>query len=298
MLKRGGDSLMAMDKTRLAVIDNIRAALAEGNSFAKVEIGDPQVTDEDVKRVIEPFDTLRRNPINKIKAHIARRIAERETEARNKNTKIVGLENIEGIKGGAIITCNHFNVMDNTIPRILAMKAGKAKKFDIVVQETNIFMEGFFGFLMKNANTLPVSRSASYMAKNLKPALKSLLGKGHFILIYPEQEMWFNYKKPRELRDGAYHYAAEFGVPIIPCFVTMENLDTVDAQGFFDVAHTLHVMPPIYPDSSLSVRENRIAMHERDRKLKLDCYERTYGYPVSCDFDPVRDIAGYRPETQ
>lgn len=298
MLARGGDRLMGMDKTRLAVIDNIKTALAEGNSFAKVEIGDPQVTDEDVKRVIEPFDTLRRRPINKIKAHIARRIAEKETKARNTNTKIVGLENIEGIKGGAIITCNHFNVIDNTIPRILAMRAGKGKKFDIVVQETNIFMEGFFGFLMKNANTLPVSRSASYMAKNLKPALKSLLGKGHFVLIYPEQEMWFNYKKPRELRDGAYHYAAEFGVPIIPCFVTMENLDTVDAQGFFDVAHTLHVMPPIYPDKQLSLRENRAAMHERDKELKQACYERAYGYPASCDFDPARDIAGYRPKIQ
>ena len=287
---------MGMDKIRLAVIDNMKAALASGNSFAKVEIGDPQVTDEDVKRVIEPFDTLRRKPINKIKARIARHIAEKETKARNTNTKIIGLENIEGIEGGAIITCNHFNVIDNTIPRILAMMAGRAKKFDIVVQETNIFMEGFFGFLMKNANTLPVSRSAAYMAKNLKPALGKLLNKGHFILIYPEQEMWFNYKKPRELRDGAYHYAAEFGVPIIPCFVTMENLDTVDAQGFFDVAHTLHVMPPIYPDPALSVRENRAAMHGRDRELKRACYERVYGYPVSDEFDPVRDIAGYRPE--
>ena len=285
---------MDMDKTRLAVIENIAAAIKESNTFKKVEIGDPVVTDEDVKRVIEPFDTLRKNPINKIKAFIARRIAERETKARNKATKIVGFENISGIKGGAIITCNHFNVIDNTIPRILAMKTGRGKKFDIVVQETNIFMEGFFGFLMKNANTLPVSRSASYMAKNLKPAMKKLLGKGHFILIYPEQEMWFNYKKPRELRDGAYHYAAEFGVPIIPCFVTMENLYTVDAQGFFEQAHTLHVCPPIYPDPSLSLRENRAAMKKRDAELKSACYERTYGYPPSEDFLPSRDIAGYR----
>ena len=286
--------MMGMDKTRLAVIDNIRAALAEGNTFAKVEIGDPTVTDEDVKRVIEPFDTLRRRPVNKIKAFVARRIAEKATKASNARTRIVGFENVKDLKGGAIITWNHFNVIDNTMPRILAMKTGRGKKFDIVVQETNIFMEGFFGFLMKNANTLPVSRSASYMAKNLKPAMKRLLGKGHFILIYPEQEMWFNYKKPRELRDGAYHYAAEFGVPIIPCFVTMENLDTVDAQGFFEVAHTLHVCPPIYPDASLSVRQNRTAMQKRDALVKRECYERAYGYPPSEDFDPSRDIAGYR----
>ena len=285
---------MPMDEVRVAVIRNIERALAEGDSFRKVELGDPKITDEDIKRVIEPFDTLRRKPINKIKAFAARKIAEAATKKLNVNTKIEGIENVEGVVGGAIITCNHFNFMDNTLPRILAQRAGRGKKFDVVVQENNVFMDGFFGFLMKNANTLPVSRSAAYMAKNLKPALGELLSKGHFVLIYPEQEMWFNYKKPRELREGAYHYAAQFGVPVIPCFVTMENLDTVGADGFFEISHTLHVMPPIYPDAALSVRENRDIMHERDAELKRACYEKAYGYPVPEDFKPERDIAGYR----
>lgn len=284
---------MAMDEGRLAVIANIERALRDTDSFRKVELGDPKITDEDVRRVIEPFDTLRRKPINKIKAFVARKIAESQTEKLNVNTKIVGFENVEGLSGGAIITCNHFNFMDNTLPRILAMRTGRGKKFDVVVQESNVFMDGFFGFLMKNANTLPVSRSASYMAKNLKPALRRLLSDGHFILIYPEQEMWFNYKKPREMRDGAYHYAAELGVPIIPCFVTMESLDTLGADGFFEVAHTLHVMPPIYPNRELSVRENRVVMHDEDARLKAECYERAYGYPVPKDFVPERDVAGY-----
>ena len=285
---------MEADKNRLAVIENIRAAISDGDSFRKVEIGDPKITDEDIKRVIEPFDTLRKNPINKIKAQAARIIAEKMTKKLNERTKIEGFENIEGIEGGAIITCNHFNVMDNTLPRLIAMRSGRGRKFDIVVQENNIFMDGFFGFLMKNANTLPVSRSAAYMAKNLKPALKALLGKGHFILIYPEQEMWFNYKKPRALRDGAYHYAAEFGVPIIPCFVTMENLDEIDGQGFFAVKHTLHIGKPICPDPALSLRENRARMHELDERFKRECYERVYASTLDDSFIPERDIAGYR----
>lgn len=283
-----------MDEGRLAIIANIERAICEGDSFRKVELSDPVITDEDIKRRIEPFDTLRRKPINKLKAFVARLIAESETKKRNARTVILGEELISDIGGGAILTCNHFNVMDNTIPRLLAMRSGRARKFDVVVQESNIFMEGFFGFLMNNANTLPVSRSASYMAKNLKPALRALLGRGDFILIYPEQEMWFNYKKPRELREGAYHYAAELGVPIIPLFVTMESLDSVDSQGFSELAHTLHVMPPIYPDPDLSVRENRERMRERDRALKRECYERVYGRAVDSEFDPALDIAGYR----
>ena len=62
---------------RLSVVKNIEAALAEGNTFAKVELGDPTVTDEDVRRVILPFDNLRRSPPSRLKARIARALAER-----------------------------------------------------------------------------------------------------------------------------------------------------------------------------------------------------------------------------
>ncbi len=282
-----------MDKERLAVIKNIEDALKRKDMFAKVEIGDPTVTDEDVKQVIEPFDTLRRKPINKLRAFAARKIAESFTKRANTDTELVGLENLEGLTGGAILTSNHYNIIDNTLPRLVAYKMGKRKKFHIVVQETNIFMDGFFGFLMRNANTLPVSRSLSYMAKNLKPAVKALLERGDYILIYPEQEMWFNYKKPRDHRDGAYHYAAEFGVPIIPCFAEMQNLEERDEQGFLKVKRTLHILEPIFPSPALSVRENRERMRTADLEARRACYKRVYGYAPPEDFVPERDIAGY-----
>ena len=282
-----------MNEERLKVIANIEAALKDNNHFAKVELHDPVITDADRQRVICPFDNLRRKPINKIKAGIARRIAERETKKRNTNTAIVGLENALSVEGGAIITCNHFSIMDNTVVRLLTMKCGKAKNFHIVVQETNVFMDGFFGFLMKNCNTLPVSQSAGYMAKNLKPAISELLRRGDFVLIYPEQEMWFNYKKPRDMREGAYHYALEAGVPIIPCFVEMQATKELDANGFYSIRHTLHVMPPIYPDKTLPPREARAKMLEEDRALKRACYEDVYGYALDDVFIPERDIAGY-----
>ncbi len=282
-----------MSEDRLKVIDNIKAALERGDTFAKVELHDPVVTDEDRERVIYRFDNLRRNPINKIKAHVARKIAESETKKRNVNTKLAGLENALSVEGGAIITCNHFNPMDNTVVRILADKCGRARNFHIVIQETNVFMDGFFGFLMKNCNTLPVSASAQYMAKNLRPALSKLLARGGFILIYPEQEMWFNYKKPRELREGAYHYACEFDVPIIPCFIEMREGSEYDDDGFLEVHHTLHIMPPIYPDKTLSPRDARADMQARDMEAKRACYERVYGIPCDDTFIPERDIAGY-----
>lgn len=284
---------MTPHEERLRVIDNIDAAVRDGDLFRKAELFDPIITQEDIKRVIEPFDTQRRKLTSKVKAHIARRIAESETKKRNTETVIVGLENALSVDGGALITQNHFSIMDNTIARLLAIKCARRKKFDIVIQETNVFMTGFFGFLMKNCYTLPVSRSASYMAKNLKPALKRNLERGHFVLIYPEQELWFNYKKPRDAREGAYHYAAEFMKPIIPTFVTMENTEELEENGFYRQRHTLHVMPPIYPDPALTVRENRDKMRALDLELKKRCYEENYKIPLAEDFLAKRDIAGY-----
>jgi 1-acyl-sn-glycerol-3-phosphate acyltransferase len=284
---------MTENEQRLLVIENIKNAVKDGDYFRKVELFDPVITDEDVKRVIDPFDNLKKKPKSKLLAFFARKIAEAETKKRNELTEVVGIENALSVNGGAIITQNHFNIMDNTVARLLAIECEKKRDFHIVIQETNAFMEGYFGFLMRNCNTLPVSRSASYMAKNLKPAIKALLEKEAFILIYPEQEMWFNYKKPRELREGAYHYAAEFGVPIIPTFVTMENTDEIGSDGFYKQKHTLHVMRPIYPDPKLSVRENRELMKNADAESKRACYEEFYKTKLDSEFIPERDIAGY-----
>lgn len=284
---------MTAHEERLRVIENIRTALEEKNTFKKVELFDPVITDEDVKRLIEPFDTGRRKLKSKILSFFARKIAEKETKKRNALTEVRGIENALAVNCGAIITQNHFSIMDNTVARLLALECEKGRDFHIVIQETNAFMTGYFGFLMRNCNTLPVSRSASYMAKNLKPTIKEILERDGLILIYPEQEMWFNYKKPRKLRDGAYHYAAEFAVPIIPTFVTMENTDEIGEDGFYKQKHVLHVLRPIYPDKKLSVRENRERMRALDAEAKRKCYEEFYGLELDENFIPERDIAGY-----
>lgn len=285
---------MSLNEERSRVIENIAAAVAEGDSFRKVELFDPVITEEDIRRVILPFDLQRRKALSRIKSFAARLIAEGFTKQVNANTAIVDLDNALGVEGGAFITSNHYNPTDSTPIRMLAIEAGRRKRLDIVVQQSNVFMTGLFGFLMKNANTLPVSSLPEYTVNRLTPALGELLGKGHFILVYPEQEMWYNYKKPRDLRDGVYHWAAKFGVPIIPTFTEMQTVaGEVGKDGFLPIRHILHVMPPICPDPALSVRENRIAMQRKDAELKRKKYEEVYGIPLDNKFIPERDIAGY-----
>ena len=281
-------------RERLEVIANIAEAIKDGDSFCKVEIGDPKPSERDIKRKIVPFDNLRKKPVNKLKRAIARAIANKATFMLNSETEIIGLENLATVKDGAIITSNHFNPIDCTLIWLLAMCAGRENELSILVQENNIFMKGFFGFLMRNCNTMPVSSNLSYMARNLKPALKKKLEGGELVLIYPEQEMWFNYKKPREFQIGAYHYASEFGVPILPCFAEMIEMDEIDDCGFCKIRYVLHVMPPIYPDETLPFRERREKMYQLDKAAKRECYESVYGITLDDEFIPERDIAGFK----
>jgi len=169
---------------------------------------------------------------------------------------------------------------------------GKKKLF-VVSQDTNLAMSGWVGFLLNYADTVPISFNRSYMSGRFAPMLKELLDAGNYVLIYPEQEMWFNYRKPRPLKRGAYYYAAEFNVPVISCFVEMRDLDEMDRPNFYKVQYILHVLPPIFSDPAKNIRENSIAMCEQDYRQKKAAYEAAYGKPMDYRFEPD-DIAGWK----
>jgi 1-acyl-sn-glycerol-3-phosphate acyltransferase len=111
-------------------------------------------------------------------------------------------------------------------------------------------------------------------------SLEVLLHRDALVLVYPEQAMWWNYRKPRPPKAGAYHYAAKFNVPIIPCFVTMEDQPVLDGYGFPKQKYTIHVMPPLYPDPSLSARENERAMQSENYRLCCEKYSEVYGEAI------------------
>lgn len=276
----------------LKIIRNIEEAAAAGDYNRKGNPGDPVPSESERDWLVERFDPLRRSPMARLMAFISRLIAESETKKLNKNTKIVGLENAEKITGGAIITSNHFSIMDNTIIRHMMMKLGRGSRLSIVIQESNMFMKGYFGFLMRSCKTLPTSKSPSYMSKKLTPAITNLLSKGEQILVYPEAEMWRGYRKPRPSLDGAYFWAATAGVPVIPCFVEMKNTDKLERDGLYEVAYTLHILEPIMPDMSLPRRERYKRMKEMDDTARRLCYEECYGIPLDDTFIAERDIAG------
>lgn len=284
---------MEKNKDRLKVIENIKRAVQEKKFNAKVEEGDPVITQEDREKVILNYDTNKKKIKNKVEYYFARSLTDAITNDVNKDTKIVGLENIESISTGAIITCNHFSKVDNTVIRYMINKIHKAENFGIIVQESNFFMPGIIGWLIRNNKTIPLSLDHNYMANNFLPTIEELFANKAYILIYPEEEMWFNYKKPRPLKPGAYHYAAKYSVPIIPCFIKIEDTDEIGEDGFNKSKYTLYVMPPIYPKKDKNLKENKEEMRNKDYELKVKAYEQAYGKKLDYTFNLKDDIAGW-----
>jgi len=286
---------MIIGDKREQVIENIRQAAENGTFNIKVEVDDPVLTAEQQRSLLDNYLKKRSSIHFRINNRIAQQIADGAARIINQTTKIIGLENVDGITGGAILTSNHFSQIDNTVVRTFARRMGK-KKLYIVSQETNLAMSGWVGFLLNYADTIPISTDHSYMSDRFAPMLKELLDKNNYVLIYPEQEMWFNYRKPRPLKRGAYYYAAKFNVPVISCFVEFCDLEELDTAEFHKVQYVMHILPPIFSDPAKTVRENSIAMCMQDYRQKKMAYEAAYRKPLDYRFEPD-DIAGWIPRT-
>ena len=235
----------------------------------------------------ENVDYLREKGLNRIKNVLANRMGEKYLKDLIKNKKLIikdikGLENLENVKTGAMITCNHFNPNDFlTIEQVFRKTSQiKTKKLYKVIREGNYTnFPGFPGFLFRNGDTLPLSANTSTMIEFMK-AVDTILQRGEFILIYPEQSMWWNYRKPKPLKIGAYKMAAKNNVPVIPIFITMEDSEIIGDDGEPVQEYTVNIAKTIYPDENLSIKENTEKMREENAKVWKEIYEDFYKIPL------------------
>ena len=128
---------------------------------------------------------------------------------------------------------------------------------------------------MRNCNTFPLSSNMKTMEKFIK-SMDTVLKNGHFVLVYPEQSMWWNYRKPKPLKKGAFTFAARSNVPVLPCFITMEDSDIMGEDGFYVQEYTIHIGKPIYPDANKNRAQNVEMMRKKNFEVWKDIYEKTY----------------------
>ena len=194
---------------------------------------------------------------------------------------VTGEEHLSVLKNGAIVTCNHFHPYDNYAVFHCIRKALPKKYLYKVIREGNYTnFPGLYGYFFRNCNTLPLSSNRRTMM-NFMSAVNTLLKSGETILIYPEQGMWWNYRKPRPFKIGGFKMAYRAGVPVLPTFITMTDDERLDGSGYPIQRYTLHILPPIYPDESLGEKVGAEKMKDEAFALCKAKYEEVYGVPLT-----------------
>ena len=275
-------------KERLQIVDKIAKYEREGRFDEDVEEDPPS------KELLpDDIDYLRKKFKSRVKRRYAYKIARKFMNHMLDERKLIikeikGLEHYKNLDSGAVITCNHFNAMDSFAMHIAYEASGhKDRRFYRIIREGNYTsFPGFYGKLMRNCDTFPLSSNKQTMEKFMK-SVDIALKEGNFMLIYPEQSMWWNYKKPKPLKKGGYMFAVKNNVPVLPCFITMQDSDVLDDDGFFVQEYVIHIAEPIYPDASKSRNENIKYMMEKNFQIWKDIYESTYNLPLEYTCDKI-----------
>lgn len=269
------------DKGRVEILKKIEEFELSGRFDEDVEADPPS-------KVLMPEDInyIKKSMSQKLKTKFAFMMARKFVNNLIDEKKLIikeikGLENFKNLDSGAVITCNHFNAFDSFAIQIAYDAAEQPDRtFYRVIREGNYTsFPGFYGFLMRHCNTLPLSSNKKTMEKFMK-AVGELLQNGNFVLVYPEQSMWWNYRKPKPLKKGAYMFAAKNNVPILPCFITMKDSDIMGDDGFFVQEYTIHISEPIYPDNNLHPVKNIENMMSTNYNVWKDIYESEYHIPL------------------
>ena len=277
MMKNG----TGKSKERRMILDKI-ARLEREERFDEDAEEDPPAKE----LLPNDIDYLRKKVSSRIKRKFAYTVARKYVNSLMKEKKFIikeirGIEYFANLDSGAVITCNHFNAMDSFAMEMTYEAANQHnRKFYRIIREGNYTnFPGIYGLLMRNCNTLPLSSNKETMKKFVK-SVDQLLLEGHFVLVYPEQSLWWNYKKPKPLKKGGFTFATKNHVPVLPCFITMEDSDVVDDDGFYVQEYTIHVKPPIYPDENKSRNENIRDMMQCNFQVWKEVYEETYQVPL------------------
>lgn len=265
------------------------AILAKIAELEKQGLFDQDVENDPPSRPILPgeVDYLGEKFMTRLATRIANKVAKHHFDGCIERGELVikgvrGIENYLAVaESGAVITCNHFNPFDNyAVYKVIEPYLGRKQLYKVIREGNYTAFGGLYGFFFRHCNTLPLCTSISVWREMLE-AVSTLLKRGEKILIYPEQGMWWNYRKPRPLKAGAFQFAAKAGVPVLPMFITMEDTDRIGPDGFPIQAYTVHILPALYPDSKKSARENAKRMCAENYYMWKRTYEDTYGEALS-----------------
>lgn len=263
------------------------AVLARIAEYEKKGWFDRDVEEDPEGKVLHPEDIkyLNRSPIARIKRGVSFGLARLYFHTKLENKQLYldppeGIAHLADVSGGVVLTCNHFHPFDSFfMQRVFDLSHRRGRMYRVIREGNYTAFPGFYGMLMRNCDTLPLSSDPATM-KHFLGAVHKSLGRGDALLIYAEQSLWWNYRKPKPLKPGAFDIAVRCRVPVVPCFITFTETEKMGGDGFPVMRYTPHIGAPIYPDPALSRRAAAEDLRAKNEAFCREVYERVYGIPL------------------
>ena len=184
--------------------------------------------------------------------------------------RVEGREHLRPLKRqGAVVICNHVHYLDTLFVR---QAVGHFGSFHTMAPFNN--KGGIGGHIIRHGGMWPFSQDRTAM-RNLNDEMERQLKRGKRVVFCPEQALWWNYQKPRPMKDGAFHYAVKFDVPVLPVFCTFQKTKRGRMKRL-----RIHILPAVHADGGLPKHERVRAMKVAAEREWRTCYERAYGVPL------------------
>lgn len=160
--------------------------------------------------------------------------------------KVKGRRNLRKAKGGAVTVSNHIHGMDGPFVAVSLYPS----------RVTFTSIEGNFRLPLvrwpvKWVGAVPIPAS-THLLKDFFSLTVDQLKTGRKVHFYPEGSLLKNADTIRPFKKGAFHMAADAGVPVIP--VTLVRRPATGIYRLFrrKSLYTAVILPAVYPDPQLS----------------------------------------------
>lgn len=175
--------------------------------------------------------------------------------------RIEGRENLRPLKRrGFVSVSNHVHMMDCTAVAL----ALSHKRLYTATLESNFRIPGI-RHLVRALGGVPLPRSPVCMAEFIA-SMRSAIAEGCAVQIYPEGVLLPYADTLRPFHKGAFTLAASIGAPVLPIAVKFRKPHGLFALYKRKPCMTLMILPPVWPDASLSG-----TAAARDLRLRVFC---------------------------